>query len=251
MQPLASPTVDPIVVSSRFVGPPARGQGGYTAGLVAARLGTPVTVSVWAPIPLDIPMSLRIDGAQTHLERDGVRIATATPRRHSPVAVSPVTPAQAEDARSRYPGLKNNPAPDCFSCGIRGDTFGVHAGPVSGGGGLFATPWIPPDWTAGDMGHVEDPYVWTVLDCSAGWRVSADPVDRPAFTGAIGVDVLVPPRPGRTYVVVAAATGDWDGRKRPGASALYDDSGELVAASESLWISATEQDSNLPIGAVT
>ncbi len=224
------------MVSSRFVGPPGRGQGGYTAGLLAERLGTPVTVSVWAPVPLDVPMSVVPDGPEAHLEHTGTRIATATPRSHVPAALSAVTEAEAEDARSRYPGLVNNPAPDCFSCGIRGATFGVHAGPVSGGGGLFATPWTPPEWTAGADGYVADRYVWTVLDCSAGWRVSADPLDRPAFTGAIGVDVVVRPRCGRTYVVVADATGDWDGRKRTGASALYGPSGELVAVSESLWI---------------
>ena len=46
----------PIAIASRFNGPLESGNGGYSSGIVAARLGGgPATVSLRRPIPLTHP----------------------------------------------------------------------------------------------------------------------------------------------------------------------------------------------------
>ncbi len=48
----------PIIIAKRFNGPPASGQGGYVAGLLAARLGGPAEVTLRRPPPLDVAMAV-------------------------------------------------------------------------------------------------------------------------------------------------------------------------------------------------
>jgi hypothetical protein len=56
---LRSSSMSTVTIPSRFNGPPASGNGGYSCGLVAAALGGPAAVSLRRPVPLDQALELR------------------------------------------------------------------------------------------------------------------------------------------------------------------------------------------------
>jgi hypothetical protein len=53
--------VTTVIVPSRFNGPPASGQGGYSSGVLAAHLAGPAAVSLRRPIPLDRELEVRVE----------------------------------------------------------------------------------------------------------------------------------------------------------------------------------------------
>src|SRR6187431_3111693 len=108
-----------LVVAARFCGPPDTGNGGYTAGLLAAGLsGGPVRVTLHQPPPLESAMVLA--------QEDGVLSAT----------FGGAAFATARAAQSHYPGLVGHPFPGCFVCGPdrrpggSDGGMGLHPGPV-------------------------------------------------------------------------------------------------------------------------
>ncbi len=50
-----------LVIGRRFCGPPASGNGGYTAGMLAAAAAKPVEVRLMQPPPLDTPLEILDD----------------------------------------------------------------------------------------------------------------------------------------------------------------------------------------------
>ena len=54
-----------ITIAATFNGPPASGNGGYAAGLLAGYDTVPRTVRVLAPIPLAAPLSVSRAGEVT------------------------------------------------------------------------------------------------------------------------------------------------------------------------------------------
>jgi hypothetical protein len=51
--------VSTVTIPSRFNGPPASGNGGYSCGVVAAAVEGPAAVSLRRPVPLDLALELR------------------------------------------------------------------------------------------------------------------------------------------------------------------------------------------------
>jgi hypothetical protein len=172
-----------ITVPSRFNGPQTSGNGGYTSGLLAARIGGAVEANLRSPVPLDVPLELSEDEEGALHLRDGEQpIAEARPAPDFDLAVpAPVGPEEARRAAANYRGLDDGLFSHCFVCGrAREDGFDVFAGRVEGRE-LAATPWTPPAWTAGADGQVQPEFVWAALDCptstatsvSACWSASA------------------------------------------------------------------------------
>lgn len=227
---------DELVVESRFCGLEGMGQGGYSAGLLAEALDRQVLVRFHSPVPLDLPLRIDTSNATSRLLHHGNLILSAeqTGEHDEPPPSVDLETATAgrEWAESRF----LEPARTCFSCGSRPDSLRIHAGQVDSN--LFATPYVPPDWTAAGDGDVRLPYVWAPLDCAAGWHVALDETEpRLAVTGWLTVDQLLPLQPENTYIVVTSAHEEWNGRKRQATSAIYDSGGVLHARSASLWIS--------------
>jgi hypothetical protein len=73
--------VPTVLVPARFNGPPASGQGGYSAGTLAAHLDRPATVSLRRPVPLDEELEVRIerDVARAYADDELVVEAIAAP----------------------------------------------------------------------------------------------------------------------------------------------------------------------------
>lgn len=207
------------------------GQGGYAAGLLEETVGRRLRVQFRKPIPLDVALTVIDDGDNVDvLDSNRVPVLQAASDTDGLSSPNPVTiqEAMAASEASTVPPEFDG----CYSCGTAG--WGLRPGPH--GESQFATTWTPPDWTKVD-GETPARYVHTALDCPAGWFVASVPDTRLAVTAWMTVETFGPVIPGSPYAVVAWANGPWDGRKRSAGSAIFDDSGDLLARSESLWVS--------------
>ena len=196
----------------------------------------PVEVSLRSPVPLDEPLELAADGEALRLLHGETLIAEA--RRlpaldlEVPRAVSPEEARRAaENYRAPSDGLFSN----CFVCGrAREDSFGVFAGQVEGRE-VVATPWTPPDWTAGDDGEVRPEFVWAALDCPTYFACHLEGELTLSMLVRQRAEMLGPIAAGAEHVVMAWPIGS-DGRKRLAGAAVLSADGETLAVAEALMI---------------
>ena len=233
-----------LVVAERYRGPARSGNGGYTAGALAAL--TPedwstVTVRLSQPPPLDTAMRVTRGEELVVAEAAGAEVARALPADHALPPVAAVDAATARAAEATYRGLTSHPFPTCFACGTGrepGDGLRIFPGPV--GEGRVAATWTPhpsvaADWheytdATREVGHA---VTWAALDCAGGW--AADLGERLMVLGTMTARLDSLPVVGEEHVVVGEARGE-SGRKRMSAASLYDASGRLVGTAEHVWI---------------
>jgi hypothetical protein len=218
-------------IPARFNGPPASGNGGWSAGLVAGLLpdAPAVTVRLQSPPPLDTDLRSESGGDGSVLVLAGeVPVATvrASDRLASPVP-EPVDHATALAAGGAYEGLDDHPFPTCFSCGTgRTDGLGLRPGRVAGReDGAYAAAWTPVE--------VSSEVVWAAIDCPGGW--SAGIAGRPMVLGTMTAQVDVLPTLGEPHVVLAWPMGG-QGRRFHSGTALLDATGAVLARAEATWI---------------
>ncbi len=252
---MTTPPAPELIVPQRFCGPASSGNGGWTAGALAALVdcdgpadrnaGWPsVRVSLRRPPPLDTRFRVTtVDGVtEAHLE-DSV-VASAVPAESELTPVDPVEATQAREAMAAYAGLRSHPFPTCFSCGPEreeGDGLRIFPGPVSTQDRVrVASAWTPhpsvaEDWHVyvDDVRHASLEVTWAALDCVGGW--AGDLTERMMVLAAMTARVDALPVVGDEHVVVGEARGQ-DGRKTFTASTLYDADGRVVACAEHLWI---------------
>jgi len=247
-----------LVVPARFNGPPASGNGGWSAGALASLLlppddaGTPVSVRLHRPPPLETAMEVDVSGepgSRSAVARaDGEVVLTAGEVGGDalPAALPEVDAETAAAATSRYRGREGHPFPTCFTCGpdrAPGDGLLLEPGPLLWRDDLTACPWTPdPSLDAGD-GTVGLPAVWAALDCPGGWSV--DLVGRPMVLGSITVSVRRRPRVGEPCVVTGAALGS-SGRKTLTATTLRAAGGEELARAAHIWIAVSPEQFGAP-----
>lgn len=222
---------DQLVVPARFNGPPHTGNGGYVAGLVAARAGrsdVPVEVSLLAPPPLDHPLAVEVtrDGV---VVRDGAR---ALVRGHvvdaAPDPVEPVSYDVAKTAAVDFPGYVFHAFPTCFTCGVdREDGLAIHPGDL--GDGRWAAPWTPQQSHGADLHAI----TWAALDCTGGWAAGFE--DQVMVLGRITGLVDVLPQLGEPHVVIGQMHGT-DGRKRMTSTTIYDSDSRVLARAQHVWV---------------
>ncbi len=232
-------------VAAQFCGPPASGNGGYTAGLLAEHVlavEQPVRVTLRRPPPLEV--DLRVQGLPT--DAPGAPSASVT-LMHGDTLVAEARPAAfefelpravdhlvAQCAEAAYAKMPAHPFPTCFVCGPdRAVGDGMRLRPGSVADGVTACIWLPGAAAArsGDD-HVAPEYCWAALDCPSGW--TSDLQARPMVLGQITAQVLSLPRIDGGVVVVGQLQRT-QGRKTWTASAAYV-GGALVGRAEQLWI---------------
>jgi len=236
-------------------GPPSSANGGWTAGLLADALlnalgrtaALPVTVNLHLPPPLEVDMSLQLDGhgAETRARllaaadptgAEQAVVATAVSEGTASLApVPPVHVAVAAAASRRYAGADAHPFPSCFVCGTaRADGDGLCLRPGRVDGGRTACTWTPHRNFAGADGTLDAAYVWAALDCPGGWTTNL--VGRPMVL--VRMTALVHRRPavGEELVVVGQHL-DTEGRKTHAATTAYDSGGGIVGRARHLWVS--------------
>jgi hypothetical protein len=241
-----------LVVARRFRGPARSGNGGYTAGALAALAPadwTGVMVRLSQPPPLDVAMTVtRTDELLIASYEDG-EVARALRADHDPEPVPPVEVEVARAATSAYPGLTSHPFPTCFACGTgreAGDGLRIFPGPVAEG--RVAATWTPDPSVAADWHEYRDAtrevghaVTWAAVDCVGGW--AADIGERLMVLGTMTARLHSLPKLGEEHVVVGEARGE-SGRKRMSAASLYAADGALVGTAEHVWIAVDPKDFN-------
>jgi hypothetical protein len=222
-----------IEIASRFNGPPASGNGGYSAGACAAavlggQVGT-ARVTLQAPPPLATP--LQFDAATGAVTLDGRPVLVGERVDLEIDPVDPVTYDEAHRARERYVGLIDHPFPTCFACGPgRDDGLAIFPGRMDER--VVTSSWTPDESLLVD-GVVPLPITWAAMDCIGGW--SSDIEKRPMVLGRMTCLVEAAPQVGEQHVVM----GLWvstDGRKTNTLATMYDGDGRIVARAMHTWI---------------
>ena len=227
-------TEDTIVIGRRFNGPPDSGNGGYVAGLVAARIEGPAEVTLRVPPPLETPLTFAQDGDAIRL-LDGARlVAEGTPTTFNLDIPPAPTLAIAETAVPNYTGFDKHSFPSCFVCGptrAEGDGLRIFAGEYDGPGRV-AAPWVPhPDLTVD--GRIPVAIHWAALDCPGAFAVMER--ETPVVLGRIAAEIRRPVEPNENCVVMGWAIRS-EGRKHYAGTALFKESGELAARAFQTWI---------------
>jgi hypothetical protein len=228
-----------LEIPHRFNGPLASGNGGYSAGALAAFADGPIAVSLRRPVPLDTALEItRGDDGSVRASHGEEVVAEGQPTRALDLEVpAPVSVEEARAARARYRGLETGPFARCFVCGLaREDAFGVQAGRVEGRD-VVASPWTPPEWTADESGAVRREIVWAVLDCPTYFAAYVDTPDPlpPAVLARFAARIDTPIRAGEEHVAIGWPIAT-DGRKLRAGSAVLSGDGETLAVAEALLI---------------
>jgi hypothetical protein len=232
-----------ITIHRRFNGPPNSGHGGYVSGIIADLIGPCAEVTLRSPPPLDLPLILeRIESGKVRLSNVGVTIAEGRKAELHLDIPDPPTPEESTNAAKAYPGFETHPFPTCFGCGherTEGDGLRIFSGPVIGSE-VMAAPWLPDASLAGKTGRVRTEFLWAALDCPAGWAAinlkNALYPDIPyILLGRFVAEVKEGLEPGQNCVTIGWPIGN-DGRKIFSGSAIFSESGELLAAGKGTWI---------------
>jgi hypothetical protein len=233
---------DTVSIPRRFNGPLDSGQGGYSAGMVAGFVDGPAEVSLRRPVPLERPLAVRRgDDASVQLLDGDDLVAEGRPVDLGDLDVPPaVSVDEAREATTRYTGSHEGPFSRCFVCGLaRDDSFEVFAGEVTGRRAM-ASPWTPPDWTAGDDGRVRPEFIWAVLDCPATFAPGLAGDLPLGMLARLGVRIDGPVQAGAEHVVIGWPI-EIDGRKYHAGGAVFSGDGTLLAAARALLIAPRDQ----------
>lgn len=227
-----------IHIPTRFRGPTTSGNGGYSAGCLAALLPAgehpAVEITLRAPPPLDRDLEVHpgerwrvMDGDTLVLEGRRVPLELDVPER--------VDPHEAQARTAFAPNLDQHAFPECFVCGparSEGDGLRLFAGRRSTDEAV-AAPWtVDPSWF--EDGAVPTPVLWAALDCP-GW-FGAGTRDEVAMLGRITARLDGSPTPGERCVALGWSLGR-DGRKIFAGTALLGEDGRTLGVARQTWIS--------------
>jgi hypothetical protein len=229
-----------LLVAARYCGPPAIGNGGYVAGLLAGDLAGPVEVSLRAPAPLDTPLTVtrESDGARVlrHGGRELARAVTAPLDLEPPAA-----PAWAEVAAraGSCRAMRTHPFRDCFVCGPdRHDGIRLFPGTIAGSDAVAAL-WTPDESLCDAAGRVRPEFLWAVLDCPSAFPLlesEAAQALEPMVLGKLCVSLEGELRAGETACVLAWAIGQ-QGRRGSAGAAIFDRAGKAIGRARATWVS--------------
>jgi hypothetical protein len=224
-----------IRIDARYNGPPGSGNGGYVAGVLAARVDGPAEVNLRAPPPLDTP--IRIEQTAHGFEAfDGaVLVATSGPARQLTPPPAAPTLEQARSGRSHFPSVETHAFPGCFVCGphrAEGDGLRIFTGKADGFDGV-ADIWVPNAEFADEDGTVRPEILWAALDCPGAFAVGFR--ESPMVLARIVANIHQLPKAGDT-LIAAGWSLFHDGRKHGAGTAIYTAEGDLLAQSDQLWI---------------
>ena len=238
----------PIIIDRRFQGPPNIGQGGYVCGIIANLIGHCAEVTLRAPAPLGLPLSVeRVDNEKIRLVNNKVTIAEGRNAKLRINIPEPPTFKESKSAAKSFPGFTAHPFPFCFGCGHErkeGDGLRIFSSPIEGSE-VMAAPWLPDDSLADTTGRVRSEFIWAALDCPTGWAVAnllndLYPDSPHMLLGQFVAEVKEGLEPGLNCVTTGWPIGN-DGRKLYSGSAIFSESGLLIAAGKATWIAVKPQ----------
>ena len=222
-----------IRIPSRFNGPPTSGNGGYSAGALAALIDGPALVSLRRPPPLDADIAVCDAGERLEAWHQDKLVMYAYAQSPSEDVPAPPSLEVARAGPLTFP-RHEHPLPTCFVCGpSRGaDGLRLFTGPVDGFDGV-ADQWTPTTDLGDETGRVRPEVMWAALDCPSYFSIPGP--RRMALLGSICARVIDRPRTEEPAIVVGWHRRS-DGRKHQTASAVFSAGGELLAHADTLWI---------------
>ncbi|MEO0322534.1 MAG: hypothetical protein AAF447_06235 [Myxococcota bacterium] len=228
----------PLVIAARFNGPPGSANGGFAAGALASVLGLeagqPVEVTLRAPPPLDTPLALE-PGPPLRARHGETTVLEGRAAEALDLDVpSPPSFAAATAAAQHYAGHTAHIFPRCFTCGPDrdpGDGLRVFPGRAAAGAPVAAPLEAPADLYGPDD-RLPEPVLWAALDCP-GYFAAAD--GDAALLGRIVGEVHGTLRRGERGIVLGWSLGR-EGRKVFAGTAVFRESGELLARAKQTWI---------------
>jgi hypothetical protein len=223
-----------ISIPYRFRGPEDSGNGGYSAGLLAAYVDGDAEVTLRRPPPLERDLAVAVEAHRVLLLDGDELVAEARPAEID-IDLIPFPGVDAARAASRgYAGFGDHAFPTCFSCGPdRQDGLGIFPGPL--GESMVAAVFSPDASLPTEDGYLTDPVVWAAIDCAGAWAELRVDADTPVVLGRMAAHVEHPVPAAGSYVVVGWPLGG-EGRKVFSATALYDGAGTPLAWSAQTWI---------------
>ena len=239
---------DTLTIERRFNGPHDSGNGGYSAGLAAQLLpnAQAVEATIRAPIPLDLTL-------RTHPAGDGIDIMTDDASMR--ILIMSLQPTHLEMPVVQSPGLQaasvaahafrdpdDHVLPHCFVCGPNravGDGLRIFADWLKDPSGIenpnafpiVAAPWQPSQDLADSSGRIAPEFLWAALDCPGAFAIDKEPI----LLGRMSARIIERPTTDAPIVVIAWSKGQ-DRRKHFAGSALFSETGDLLAFSEQTWI---------------
>lgn len=226
-----------LTVERRFCGPPGCANGGYFAGLMANHAPGRVRIRLERPIPLQVPLDLRLDaGGDLEARFEGTVLARAHPASDFALDV-PAAPnyLEALEASRQCAGLTNHLYPGCFVCGTgraRGDGLRIFAGKW-GSEHRVAAPWVADASLSDGEGKVRPEFISAALDCPGAFAARDEMAQMLLGEYTVRIDR-------RIHVDEPCVILGWriatKGRKFEVGTALFDQSGELCARAKGVWI---------------
>ena len=216
------------MIPRRFRGPEGSANGGYAAGLLAARLDGPAEVTLRSRPPLERPLRVEFDGDRLILLDGAALVAEASPVEIALEAPAGISWDDAVEASSHYHAFEADTFGGCFSCGqlrVEGDGLRILPG-RSEQANPVAAPWLARE--------VSLPVVWAAIDCSGAYALSAQGRGE-TLLGRMAARVVRLPTEGERCIVMGWPCGE-DGRKRYAGTALRSAEGELLAVARQTWI---------------
>ena len=228
---------DTLLIARRFRGPEDSGNGGYTAGLVARRLGGNAEVTLRRPPPLERPLAVTRDGERVLVHDGPDLIAEAVPAVPSIEVPPPPTMAEAEAAAVGYAGFERHFFPGCFVCGPArspGDGLRLFSGWVPGRD-LVAAPVRADACLPEEGGFLATEIVWALLDCPGAWALERDQEATGVVLGRMAARILEAVPAGLAGISVGWPLGR-EGRKLYSGTALFDADERLLGYARQTWI---------------
>lgn len=223
-----------IIINQRFCGPPNSGNGGYTAGIIAANLPYMPEVTLRVPPPLDTPMYLIQKGKTAVLMNGDTLVAEAKVTDLQLTVLKPVTYEEAAQATITSNAYQFSPLQTCFVCGSKrekGDGLRIHPGDI--GKNKVAAPWVPFASLGDENGVVKEEFIWSALDCPGAWAIQDE--SQLYLLGRMASKIVQPIKVEEKYIVMGWVIKS-EGRKTWTGTAIYEEKGAVCAYAEGLWI---------------
>jgi hypothetical protein len=231
-----------LTIDERYCGPPDVANGGYVAGLLARHVDGAAEVTLRAPAPLGRELKIeRREPESVGLFDGDALLASARPAVLELDVPRPPDFATAEKTAGSCRAMQTHPFPRDFVCGpgrAPGDGLRVFPGTLPGTT-TVAAAWMPDASLADASGHVRPEFLWAVLDSPSSFPLLEDPEARrlePMVLGRLAVAVHGAIEVGERCVVIAWPLA-LEGRRGFAATALFAESGDLVALGRATWIS--------------
>lgn len=223
----------PLVIDRRFCGPPDSGNGGYSAGRLAAVLEGPAEVRLRRPPPLERELTVIPDGNAAVLLDGDDEVARARPAELALDMPAPPTLEQVRAVEGQCKAFENHPFPGCFVCGPdrHSDGLCIFPGPVED---QVAAVWTPTAELTGADGCVRPEFVWAALDCPGSFALTPEP-GKWMVLGSFTVVIDERPPAGEPLVVTGRDLGR-DGRKLFAGTALFNEAGRCLARAKAIWV---------------